>query len=127
MRGYTGECLLIPKRDFRPWWKRIIWPPVIFTVARAFVFSCRYGTVEIPAGMPTDGASVPRPMRWIFPPVGDYLRAAVVHDAALKQNPRQVADEIFLEAMLYDGVPEWKAYTLFGAVRLFGILKERIG
>lgn len=40
------------------------------------------GTVyTIPAGFVTDGASVPRPLWWLYPPFGeDYEPAVVLHD-----------------------------------------------
>lgn len=35
----------------------------------------------VPAGVVTDGASVPRPLWWLYPPFGgEYDRAAIIHD-----------------------------------------------
>ena len=77
----------------------------------------------IPAGTTTDFASVPRLLWWLFPPHDkDYLVASIVHDFFYRTQirSRKEADEIFLKLMLKNGTPKWKAYLMYGAVRIFG-------
>lgn len=72
-----------------------------------------------------DGASIPE-LVWNrivgTPFVGDYRRASVVHDVAVKKKMRnsREAHRMFYEAMRADGVPEDRALIMYTAVRLFG-------
>jgi len=78
--------------------------------------------VLVPAGFVTDYASVPRaPLTyWLFGGVGD--EAAVVHDFLYEKGlvPRDVADEVYAEALAACGVPAWRRGPMWAAVRLFG-------
>lgn len=82
----------------------------------------------VDAGFTTDLASVPRwlPLTYaIFG--GEAPAAAVVHDWLYRYGKRyrqiadrEEADDVFYEAMLDTGVPNWKAAVMHAAVRLFG-------
>lgn len=78
---------------------------------------------EVPAGVTTDGASVPR-FFWIaFPPfTGKYRGAAVVHDYYCQTKMRGWLDthETFYTAMRASGVDEFTAKAMYGAVYAFG-------
>jgi hypothetical protein len=78
--------------------------------------------IEVPEGFVTDFASVPRLFWRIVPPWGRYSPAAVVHDYLYQSAKvsRKEADDIFLELMARLGVPRWKRYTMYWAVRGFG-------
>jgi hypothetical protein len=79
-------------------------------------------TIEVPAGFITDMASVPRPLWALFPPMGLYNRAAVVHDWCCVQrlgNYRWAAS-VFLDLMAQDGVPWHTRWPMYLAVRWFG-------
>jgi hypothetical protein len=83
------------------------------------------GEITVPAGSFTDFASIPRIFWSIFPPVGKYATAALVHDYLYREKfdkrfNRKEADDIFLELMTFSGVPSWQAYAMYYAVRLFG-------
>ncbi len=74
-----------------------------------------------------DGASIPRFLWPLFgsPFVGDYRRAAVIHDAFYKRTRKQFCtrkdvDQMFLEAMRCDGVGRIKSRLMYAAVRAFG-------
>ena len=74
-----------------------------------------------------DGASIPKPLWALFgsPFVGDYRRAAVIHDSYYKGGgehfaTRKQTDQMFLEAMRCDGVGRIKSRLMYAAVRLFG-------
>lgn len=78
--------------------------------------------VVVPEGFVTDFASVPRaPLTyWLFGGIGD--EAAVVHDFAYEKGivPRDVADDLYLEALEACGVPAWRRRAMWAAVRTFG-------
>ena len=86
--------------------------------------SARYQTkIVVPENTVTDFASVPRiPLAyWLFAGVGQA--AAVVHDWMYRVDtnvPRDVADNIFLEAMEACGVSAWRRWPIYWAVRAFG-------
>jgi len=105
-------------------------------------------TLIVPAGFITDFASVPRwigvgslpnwilrriprwthyigiPLWSIFPPSGEWNRAAVLHDylysIAVPWCSRWLADAIFRDAMHRLGVPLWRRWCMWMAVRMFG-------
>lgn len=85
--------------------------------------SGKYDTMTIvPKDTVTDFASVPRmPLAyWLFAGIGQA--AAVVHDWLYSGGtvPREVADNIFLEAMEACGVSAWRRLPMYWAVRAFG-------
>lgn len=87
----------------------------------------RKGLVEIPTGFISDGASIPKLVRWA---AGDpfalaYLPAAIVHDALYRKNfldhiKRKHADLIFRDLLLNSDVTTWKIPAFYGAVASFG-------
>lgn len=79
--------------------------------------------VEVPSGYRTDFASVPRILWPIFPPVGIYSRAAIVHDYLYTNDAgcsRFLADALFRELMAELGTPWWRRVVMYYAVRFFG-------
>lgn len=76
--------------------------------------------VSVPVGFETDFASVPRLFWTLIPPDGLYTQAAVVHDYTYfkKLYKRSKCDRIFLDAMRVLGVPWYKRYTMYWAVRV---------
>lgn len=102
-----------------------------YRTAAAFAYEIGFKSsgliVTVPADFPTDLATVPRSLWWLFPPHDPrYAAAAVLHDYLYRWRSetgeafdRATADGIFLEAMLILGVPRWKALTMFVAVRLY--------
>jgi hypothetical protein len=92
-----------------------------------------------PAGLVTDGASVPRVL---WPTVGhpfdhDVVRGALIHDhyyaryagtgfdAANEKRLRELVDKMFFAALLADGVSRWRAWAIYRGVRLGGWLAWR--
>ena len=85
------------------------------------------GNVEVPEGFISDGASVPRMLWNLYPPFGEYLEAAVVHDLFCVLGHKgespidfKMAAKVFKEAMAVCGVSRWKRQKMYLAVRWFG-------
>jgi hypothetical protein len=97
--------------------------------------------IVVPAGFETDFASIPRGLWNLLPTIGDYTPAAVVHDwlysaegrvlrstgalHRLERVTRAEADAIFLFLMEKSGVPRWRRWLIYAAVRIFG--RRRFG
>jgi hypothetical protein len=97
-----------------------------FEVTEEFIFriggrSSPY-VVRVPAGFVTDLASTPRPIWWIYPPFGRYLKAAVLHDylCSVLGLEKRLVDAVFFTAMAASKCPWWERFPIFWAVRLFG-------
>ncbi len=95
--------------------------------------SDEFGEIVVPRWYVTEFSSVPRlPLAlWLC---GNAAHAAkTVHDYLYSHGvvSRKVADRIFLDAMDASGVPSWRRYPMFFAVRLFGWMlykgKRRVG
>ena len=90
-----------------------------------FYYKTAYGSITdvvIPKGFITDFASTPKILYPVFPPIGKYNKACIIHDY-LYQNkalPRKTCDLYFLQAMEVLGVSKWRRYSMYYAVRLFG-------
>ena len=83
--------------------------------------------VTVPSTFVSDGASVPQLFWNLYPPFGQYLEAAVVHDyfCVLGHQGESPIDYktgalIFREAMVVIGVGRWKRNVMYQAVRWFG-------
>lgn len=79
-------------------------------------------TIRVPKGFVTDFASIPRGLWNIFPPMGKYNGAAIVHDYLYRRTiwERQTCDQVFEEAMQVLGVNWLSRKLIYRAVRLFG-------
>ena len=86
-------------------------------------FQCEF-VCRVPADFETDFASIPRFARILIPKLGKYNKAAVVHDFIYQSDSinltRSQADRCFLRGMADLGVPRWKRYVMYWAVRLGG-------
>lgn len=89
--------------------------------------------VYIPNGYLTDGATVPSFLKRLVPTWGTYGAATIVHDYLCEhlevvvkgqrvKITRAESDRIFLEAMEVLGVPKWRRYPMYIAVRLYSKL-----
>lgn len=81
-------------------------------------------TFYLTAGFIFDGASIPVYARAItYPPFHpDVLAAAIVHDYLYKTKPvnRKLADKIFYDRLIGNGVGKVKAKMMHLALRIFG-------
>jgi len=109
--------------------------------------------VIVPVGFITDGATVSRwfaiaglvivavahfTIQWLyligligiltpalFPRVGKYFQAAVIHDYLLESQPnRKYADQKFKQSLTEHKIPNWQIALMYSAVRVYGILKR---
>lgn len=82
-------------------------------------------TISVPAGFRTDFATVPRCLWWLFPPQGEYNRAAIIHDylCVHPEFDRTLADELFRVVLTEIGVKWWVRVCLYRAVRTYGLAK----
>jgi hypothetical protein len=84
---------------------------------------------EVPAGMRTDFASVPRVFVWFLPKYGRYTKAAILHDYLWRtavpagQLRLAEADGIFRRAMRELGVPFLRRWMMWAAVRMGALVK----
>lgn len=80
----------------------------------------------IPQGFLTDGASIPVWLRWLCgsPFAMPRFYAALVHDYLYSggdsEATRADADDIYRDLQVALGIPRWKAYVEWAALRLFG-------
>lgn len=80
----------------------------------------------VPRGFVTDGASVPAWLQWLCgsPLEPPRMYAALVHDWLYSggdpEATRADADDIYRDLQMALGVPRWKAYAEWAALRLFG-------
>jgi hypothetical protein len=79
--------------------------------------------ITVPVGYRSDFASVPRFFWRVFPPMGKYSHAAIVHDYLCDiKHPRgyKWAAKVFKEAMQDLGVGRFKRNAMHRAVVAFG-------
>jgi len=80
------------------------------------------GEITIPAGTTTDGASIPRPFRWIVgqPLNTRFWRASLLHDVLYRDEigKRADADDVFLDYLRIDGVGKIRRSLMWLGVRL---------
>jgi hypothetical protein len=86
--------------------------------------------ITVPAGMETDGASIPALLRIFMAVWGSYGRAAALHDYGYRclrlgdphpeMPTRRICDQEFHTAMLACGTSPALAWLMWAAVRLGG-------
>lgn len=83
--------------------------------------------ITVPAGFPSDLASVPRAFWFLCPTDDGYSQAAVLHDWLCKKQGRverrytvRRVSEIFCEAMRVLGISKLRSWIMFRAVLHFG-------
>jgi len=79
----------------------------------------------VPSGYYTDWASIPRAVRWLYPPdTQAWRRAALYHDYCYSHLwplvSKKHADKAFLALLKLDGVPWWRRRIFYTAVRIGG-------
>lgn len=78
----------------------------------------------VPEGFISDGATVPRILWPIFPPIGRYLKATLVHDYLITKGiDRKTCDHAFRECLIDLNVRPWRIKAMFFGVRIYGVVK----
>jgi hypothetical protein len=78
---------------------------------------------DVPSGVETDGASIPKAFWLAYPPfTGRYREAAVVHDyyCQTQERPWRDTHNVFYDAMLTSGVDDTTAKAMWAAVYYMG-------
>jgi hypothetical protein len=79
----------------------------------------------IPKHYVSDGASVPRLFWSLYPPVGRYMLAALIHDWKLdNQHGWGESNAVFDKAMAAIGIKASRHFAILNAVRLNGWVKS---
>lgn len=81
--------------------------------------------LKIPIGFETDLSTVPKILWGVFPPFGDFLLAAIVHDylyITKDKRGRKFADKEMLRLSNLHNKNKVDNYIRFFAVRMFGVL-----
>jgi len=96
-----------------------------WTVFEGFSWRGKFAKIDVPKGMITDFASIPRAFWPIVPPFGRHSLAAVVHDClyltlGLNGNLSRLQCDLEFEfAMRLSDVNAFKRAIMFRAVRMF--------
>lgn len=93
--------------------------------------------VDVPTGFITDGATIPRVLWWLLPPIGEYSQATTLHDYLCrvysvtvivngveveKTITRKQIDKILDESLGVLEVTPWKRKAIMAGVNLYRIL-----
>lgn len=96
-----------------------------FRLEQHFFYTSKEGKdYQIPEGLNTDFASIPRGLRWLIPRVGDHGMSAVMHDwlCEFKIVNRKKADSLFLESMKISKVNWLKRKMMYFGVRSYSLI-----
>ena len=113
-----GRFIMQPANDVGKWHGKQ------WRLCNELAFEFNGSLYVVPLGFVTDGASIPRIYRWRFSPLGQWVRAATIHDWIYRTPDvaisRHDADKIFFAAMKQDSVSRWTRNVMYRAVQLFG-------
>ncbi|MEJ1390138.1 MAG: DUF1353 domain-containing protein [Candidatus Sedimenticola sp. (ex Thyasira tokunagai)] len=87
---------------------------------------CATGTV--PAGFPSDGASVPLLFRWLFKPTGQLFYPAFKHDHDIKESKLPwvaAADNFRIDIEAMTTMHPARISMAYWGVRLYGVLHRK--
>lgn len=98
-----------------------------FAVVAPFLYSGKHESFTVPAGQDTDFATVPSGITWLIPRYGRWTKAAILHDYLWRTGvvTKRDADGIFRRALRELGVPVYKRWLMWTAVRVTSILLHR--
>lgn len=77
----------------------------------------------IPAGFISDGATTPRILWAIFPPIADYAEAAFLHDFLLEDGHRAFAHDEFYRALKALGIGKTRSWLMYRGVQIYWDVK----
>lgn len=93
-----------------------------WTLIASIRYKTSFGQWRVPKDFVTDFASIPKFLWSLYPPHGQYTRAAIIHDYLYQDRlvARKIADQVFKEQMKIDGVNWFTRNVFYIAVRTFG-------
>ena len=104
----------------------------IFKVVEDFTIKVNGREWKVPAGTLTNGCSIPKPIRWMFPAFHPhYTEACVLHDLLTGEWTRKPlvdwgeATNILGTVMRGNGAPTWKVFVFKAALGVYGKLSGR--
>jgi hypothetical protein len=95
--------------------------------------------VDVETGFQTDGATIPRLLWWLLPPIGEYTQNTTLHDKLCTTYcitelvngvetqvavTRKEIDAILKESMDVSSVTPWKKKTIMLGVNLYRLVKN---
>lgn len=95
--------------------------------------------VDVETNFVTDGATIPRFLWWLLPPIGEYTQCTTLHDKlcstyyiielqdGVEQRvpvTRKVIDQILRESMDVMEVTPWKKHVIMAGVNLHRVLRN---
>ena len=101
----------------------IIWDDDSETTMVILLEPIEVGGWTVPAGVASDGGSIPRfAWSWCSPLDGRYLHIYVLHDWLFETHfiTRAQADRTLLDLLILAGMRRTQAYAIYCAVRVFG-------
>ena len=101
----------------------IIWDDDSETTMVILLEPIEVGGWTVPAGVASDGGSIPRfAWSWCSPLDGRYLHIYVLHDWLFETHfiTRAQADRTLLDLLILAGMRRTQAYAIYCAVRAFG-------
>jgi hypothetical protein len=99
-----------------------------WALAEPLVYAAPNVRIKVPERFVCDLASIPRLFQLLIPVNDSHRQAATLHDWLYYKKGvigdrvfnRAECDAMFLDAMRESGVPRWKRYSMFWAVRIGG-------
>lgn len=95
--------------------------------------------VDVESGFVTDGATIPRFLWWLLPPIEEYTQCTTLHDKlcstyyiielvdGVEQRvpvTRKVIDQILKESMDVMEITPWKKHAIMAGVNLHRVLRN---
>lgn len=81
------------------------------------------GDTVVPSGFISDGATSPKFIWWLLPPVSRYFTAAIGHDYLLSIGTDwREAEAQFKKFLKICGMKSWVVFLMVNAVRLHGLV-----
>ena len=95
-----------------------------YQTCKPFTVTIDHFILKVPEDFDTDLASIPQWL-WMFiaPGRSDFIAPAILHDYLYSCHSgftRKEVDNVFLNALIRNGVSKFRAYQMYYTVRLFG-------
>jgi hypothetical protein len=134
VRRYEQESIRVPASTLPAPVVTYVGPGNNWRLEDTYEYQDGATTLTVPAGFRFDLASIPRIFWWLISPFELSIAAPLLHDflyahrgappqdlvQPLRVYSRKEADQLFRRIMAIEGVPGWRSYPAYLAVRAFG-------